>query len=218
MSNYRSGKLGALARLTASLVKADPTLADDFGRLKATLFVNMPELADKSCCANCGASMKEYVIRFDYWQAILLLAMGRAVRERQRQGMDFTVANQVRVPELDVSLTAKCKTTQASKLGLVVQLRNENKVRVDGVWVITKRGWDALRGYKIPASVVVFRKEIVERHEAKTTLEEAFQAHGAYAEAQRLAGKASPEDYREFADSYKPTEWTGMFVEINNMA
>jgi len=211
---YRSGKIGSIVRLTASIIKADPSLVDDFDRLKATLIVNMPELTEKSHCINCGASMKEYDIRFDYWQAILLLRMAEQVRTRQRSGMDFTIANQVRVPELDISLTAKCKTTQASKLGLVVQLRNINKHKVPGVWVITRRGWEALRGNRVPAKVTVFREEITERDNSTITLAEALQSH--YGNLNKSKTPNS-DDFRNCLDSYKPEEWVGFMKDCEQL-
>ena len=173
---YHSGKLGAMVKYILSMVKKDPSLVDNFDRVRTNLYLAVPELSDKSKCANCGASMKEYTYFFDAWDANLLIAMARMVRDNIRsRNLTFTQANQIMVPELGVRHSVKCRTTKASKLGLVVELRSTaTKRRVPGVWVITRRGWDALRGERVPSKVRVWRKLIEERFEETVTIAEVF--------------------------------------------
>jgi hypothetical protein len=77
--------------------------------------------------------MKMWVYMFDTLVAVLLCALAVAVREKQRKGVDFTVANQVRVPELAATLAVKCRTTIASKLGWWLnQRQNGKQVRAFG--------------------------------------------------------------------------------------
>lgn len=172
---YHSGKLGALVRLTASLVKEDPSLADNFELLKAMIFREMPQLGNKAVCPNCEASMQEYTYTFDALDAKLLLSMAAEVRDRIRAGYAFTEANMVRVQLLNTSYSIKCRTTIASKLGLISQVINkETKRRMPGQWLVTTRGWEALRGEKVPKRVKVWRCHIEERFGELTTLKEAL--------------------------------------------
>lgn len=174
-TEYHSSKIGALVRLTASLIKEDPSLVDNFQLLKAKLFREFPELANKKVCANCQASMKEYTFMFDALDAKLLLRMAEDVRGNLNRGLSFSDANKVRVQRLDTSHSIKCRTTIASKLGLITQLTNtETKKNIPGVWLITKRGWQALRGEQVPKMVKVWRGGIEERFDEMTTLSEAI--------------------------------------------
>lgn len=205
---YHSGKIGSLVKVIVSSIKNNPAALDDIELLRAMVHGAIPELRDRSKCANCGASMKEYVFTFDSLGAILLLRMGAVVRDRLQNGMDFTKANQVRIPELDASHAVKCRTTQASKLGLIAQLRGKNKRRVPGTWVVTRRGWDALAGKSVPKMVKVWRKHIEEHYDDVTTLGEALRWHINYVEKCARKGKAiRGEDYTGLAKSYDQTDW-----------
>jgi hypothetical protein len=176
--HYHNGKLGSLVKLVSAIIKKDPAIADDFDRLKANLFASMPELQNRERCANCDASMREYVYTFDTWDALLLLSMAQEVKKWQDAGRSFNDANQVRVPELNVPHSVKCRTTKASKLGLVAPvLYKGSKHRIPGVWLITTRGWAALRGERVPKKVKVWRKTIEERFEDTITIHEALESH-----------------------------------------
>lgn len=206
-TEYHAGKTGSLVKMIVEAIKRDPRLLDDYDRLRATLKANIPGLNNKEECWNCDASMKEYIYQFDVFKAILLIRMAAAVRERMHKGMEFTVANQVRVPELDVSLAVKCQTTQASKLGLITQLRSKDNNRVPGVWVVTKRGWQALAGKPVPKRVKVWRKKIEEHYDELATIDEALKSHVATLAAMEKKGRNPRLDYRDDAQSYNASEW-----------
>jgi len=206
-TEYHSGKLGAMVNLMISIVKKNPQVLDNPDFLKAQMKMAMPELARKDVCPNCDASMVEYTFNFDAWDAILLLKMAQEVQNRRHKGIEFTVANQVRVPELPVSHAVKCRTTQASKLGLVAQLRSKGDKRVAGVWVITKRGWEALAGNPVPAKVKVWRGRIEERFDETITLAKALKSHIEFVENTVKKGREPKQDFRDIANEYNPTHW-----------
>lgn len=205
---YHGGKLGALVKMTVAAIKNDPALIDDFNRLKATLFASMPELQNQERCANCEASMREYIYIFDTWDALLLLSMAQEVRKWQNAGRSFTEANQVRVPELNVPHSVKCRTTKASKLGLVAPVMYKgSKHRIPGVWLITARGWAALRGERVPKRVKVWRKTIEERFEETITIQEALDSHRRFREGVlERGGKIKSHDLGELK-TYKASDW-----------
>ena len=159
---YHQGKIGAFIQIIVSIIKKNPRAIDDIKYLKANLLQTFPELANRSVCPNCEASMKEYVYVLDTLDALLLFEMGKVVREKCWKGIEFMIANQTRVPELETSNVVKCRTTQAAKLGLITQLKKNDGKRVSGVWVVTRRGWDALKGHRVPKKVKVWRKKIEE--------------------------------------------------------
>lgn len=205
---YHASKLGSLVQVVVSLIRANPRMMDDFDLLKSHLFMQMPELRDRSKCANCGASMREYVFILDVWDAILLKRMAEDIRHKVRKGIPFTEANQVRIPELDAPHSVRCRTTKASKLGLVAKVKSKSTGRfIPGTWLITKRGWEALRGDAVPQKVKVWRGAIEERYDATVTLSQVMQAHAEYAKKRANAGKPLKDDSRNEILSYDPNEW-----------
>lgn len=204
---YHSGKIGAFVQVIAGMIKNNPEMAENIDYLKANLVQVFPELRDKTVCPNCKASMKEYVYTVDVLDALLLLEMAKAVREKRRKGIEFTIANQTRVPDLPTTHAVKCRTTQTAKLGLITQLKNRDNKRVLGTWVITRRGWEALRGQPVPRRVKVWRKKIEERFDDKITLSEALNSHKEYVEQAIRKGRNPKEDHRQVISEYQAGDW-----------
>jgi hypothetical protein len=100
--------------------------------------------------------------------------------------MGFTDANKIHIPTMQIPSNISKRMTIASKLGLIAKyLRNGHQQA--GIWVITSRGWNALRGERVPSKVSVYRKQITERYDEVTTISEAL---------------------KSYPDSkYNPTEW-----------
>lgn len=205
-TEYHSGKFGAFMNLIIAMIRDNPALIDDVEMLKAQLKIAMPELKDRSHCPNCEASMKEYVYTFDAWDALLVNAMAKVIRDKVRKGVPFTEANKVRIPELDAPHSVRCRTTKASKLGLVAAVTS-GKRRVAGTWLITRRGWDALKGERVPMKVRVWRGRIEERFEETITMADALNSHLEYANKRIAKGKSLKEDHRHTVREYNPKEW-----------
>jgi hypothetical protein len=173
----------------------------------------------KTTCPTCGGNTTEYIYRFDVLDAVLLLAMAREVQNRKTGRMkefSFTVQNRVHVPSLEaLSLAVRCRTTMCSKLGLIAKAPSVDTGRQEpGYWLITARGWAALRGELVPASVAVFRKQITERPDEKITISEAFKVNNdnlQAAIARKIKNgtihKARIVSYRMIEEQYHPEEW-----------
>ena len=209
--NYNPGKIKPLVKIIASICKEIPGVMDDDDYLMAVVRHNVPELEDTEHCANCGASMLEYIFEFDCLDALLLVAMARQVRaqlEKQGKTPNFTEANAVRVQHLNTaSYAMKSRTTQCSKLGLIAKFKGANGRHVPGMWLITKRGWAALRGEQVPKSVRVWRGKIEERPDEMTTISQAFQYHRDKVEAAIKRNKQPKSDYRAAISEYQPQDW-----------
>lgn len=205
--DYHEGKIVSIVQTITALIKRNPVMLDNPAYLMANLREIIPELKDKTKCPNCEASMKEWIFLLDAWDALLLLAMADEVDHRRGKGMNFTVANQVHVSDLPVSHAVKCRTTQSAKLGLVTQLRKSDGKAVQGVWVITKRGWKALGGERVPRMVKVWRNRIQDRFEETITLAEALESHKLGVEQRIKQGKTVKEDYREQVARYDSSRW-----------
>jgi len=169
-----------LPKLWPFLVKLHQEHPDTFSNpelLKATAAQKWPQLKQDEKCPNCDAHMKETIRTFGYYNALLMLEMANVVRRRVRDGVPFTKANRVHVvQEPNLSDTAKHQTTVCRYLGLIAKVKNEEGKHDTGMWLITKRGWAALRGEPIPSTVSTFRNEITKHHEATTTIGEALRA------------------------------------------
>jgi hypothetical protein len=216
--NYKPGQLNIYLQTAIDLIKEDSSLLNDIESLKNQIKIAIPSLYDRSVCYNCNASMKVYTIRFDSLDALLLISMAKEVRKRFENYKDFTIANQVHITRMEIPHSIQCRTTQASKLGLVAQLLNKDGKRVPSVWVITRRGWKALNGEKVPARVEVFRGSIVERDDDVTTLSEALKTViTRKTKDGELVKPREIDDYRNSESSYLPDEWIGFTANIDNL-
>lgn len=205
---YHGGKLKPIIQIVARLVQVNPTLADDPGLLYATVATHISEIKETEKCANCGASMLEYIFEFDVLDALLLIAMGKEVQRQLQEGIPFTEANKVRIQHLNVaSYAMKSRTTQMSKLGLVAKYKGSNGRHLPGHWVVTKRGFEALAGKLVPKSVRVWRGHIEERPDHLTTLTEALNSHRDKVVSQIRRGKNVKTDYRNEIAQYKVEDW-----------
>lgn len=171
-------------------------------RVWAALRAEYPELLDSSRCPNCDASMEQYRYSFRWHHAMLLIVMARAVRDRMDSGLAFSDANAVHVPTLQTTHAVKCSTTQARLLGLVAKVKNANGTQIGGKWLITARGWAALRGEAVPEHVIAFRNAIEDRTEALITLAGALGTL-----SQRAAVDPREEGYQA---EYHPGDWFGI--------
>lgn len=186
---WNEGKIPKLCEFLVHLHQTEPDFFNNAGALFYRMKKTWKALEDPKRCANCDASMRAYIYQFDYHDAILLLRMGEQIKHLTAKGVQFTNANMTRVHELPIDYTVKSRTNQCSKLGLVAQAKTEDDKRIPGVWVITKRGFDALAGLAVPKKVRVWRNEIQERYlDELTTITEALATH--------------PE-----GETYDPREW-----------
>lgn len=155
-------------------------------------------------CFNCDASMLEVIYEPSLFHGLLLIRMAEQVRDRQAEGKDFTAANHVHVPSLPTTDGIRHAVTQASYLNLVAQ---PEKARNTGIWVITGRGWAALRGEPIPKTVTVFRGHIEERGTETITLAEIFKNHSDRVEKAIAKKRAVKRDHRAAYANWDPIEW-----------
>ena len=92
------GKITKLWPYLVKLHKEKPHLFDgDPGYLRAHVAQAWKALKDPSQCPNCSASMKQYVYHFDVANAAMLVAMGRTVKRRLNEAMEFNEANRIHV-------------------------------------------------------------------------------------------------------------------------
>lgn len=147
---------------------------------------------EREHCPTCNQALaREYKFHFSVLGASLLLAMAKEVRRSIAFGRDFTSANKVHVTKLGLEANIVNATTIASKLGLIAKYE-ENGRQISGHWVITARGWSALRGNFVPESVTVKSKVITQHGDKLTTLASALKTYP--------GSDYNPQDWYEIAE------------------
>lgn len=208
---YHPQKIKPLAKIVAGICRANPYAMENHDFLWVCLLSEIPQLKNKKKCVNCGANMAEYEYEFDFHDAILIKRMGDEFRRKLNEGYSFTEANQVHIQGLDnLSYTAKSRTTKVSKLGLIAKLKKSGKHDRRKGWVITRRGFAALRGESVPRSVTVWRGKIEERDTKKITLNEIFKGHTKRVENLLIRKKTPKADYRDLFKDYDANEWVNI--------
>lgn len=165
--NYHRPRIGQFLKAICEQYSLDED------QVLAFVSSSFPELHDKTTCANCGASMAQYVFTLDVLDALLLMGMGKIVRERAKT-MPFSEANKVHVQkELNQYYSVASRTTQCSKLGLITKvLHPDGSHNQKAGWLITRRGFQFLAGKPVPRRVQTFRNKITERFDETTTFDQ----------------------------------------------
>ena len=166
-----------------------------------------PEISDLEHCPNCGSNMKQYIFRFDVLDALLLIGMSQKVKQ-QSDTMEFTEANKVHVQKMnELTYAIRSRTTQCRLLGLVAKVKNEKGKQVGGTWLITKKGWKALRGEFIPAEVITFRNEIVDRTDKMMTIDMALQSHLKKVDDEHAKGNIPTSNHTHLIQEFNKFDW-----------
>ena len=173
---YNPGKIKPLIKTIANIVEKeidicmqnDTKICVDYGKLMEKIFVEIPELKDETHCANCGASMSQYEYNLNVVDMALIIGMAKKIRKATKAGKNFTDANIIHVPTLPVSDAVRHRTSRCAKLGLIAKYRKDGQ-QEKGMWVITRRGFAALRGEEVPTGIIVWRGQTIERKENVTT-------------------------------------------------
>lgn len=199
---YNKGKLPKLWDLLVKLHREKPEVFEDAGYLKAVVSQPWKALNDHTKCPNCGENMTEYVHKLDFFNALLLKEMGDVVKRKLREGKEFKDANQVHVVSQDFHDCVRHRTTQCRTLGLIAKVKNEQgKHDREKGWLITARGFKALKGYQVPAEVTVFRNQIEERTDVTTTIDEVFNSYTG--ENRSLVGERDPHEWVNFGNYHQ---------------
>lgn len=185
---FHPGKLEKLWPFLEKLHMQSPEVFRTADLLRREVENAWPALRDKQHCPNCAESMEQYAYHLSVLDVQLVNRMADEVQSRIRKGMDFTEANQVHTPTLATSHTVRNRITYSSKLGLIAKYLGEKGTQVPGTWVITRRGFDALRDEPVPESVSVFRNEIIDRPEATTTFSTVVSAYNTSSPEDRYDG------------------------------
>lgn len=164
------GNTGRFFNTTLEVLRNEPELLklENYDRFRAIMYRLLPELSNKEKCPNCAASMVMREQRLHYENAGLLVHMGQIVRHNLTKIDSFTEANMVHVNKDErIPHNMRCVAGNTSDIGLIAKVKGK-----PAHWLITRRGYAALRGEAVPQAVVVFRSKIVERKPETTTLDE----------------------------------------------
>lgn len=198
---YNPGKIKPIIKIIARIVGQDPD------SLLARVEAEVPELKDKTRCANCDASMSQYAYNLNVIDTALIIAMAKHVRQATKGGVSFTDANRVHVPTLPVSDAVRHRTSRCAKLGLIAKYLKDGR-QVKGLWVITRRGFAALKGEEIPDGIIVWRGQTIERPDSMTTFAKVATNYKTKVDNHIKKHNTPPEDsYRDEVMGYNQNEW-----------
>ena len=211
-TEYYGGRIKNLVEMVVKTIQARPELVDNLPLLHACLTSNLEGYGKRDKCFNCKRSMKISVYTADLLDALLLLAMSKEVKKNLTKGMAFTEANRVHLPTLKTTQGILKRSTKCDYLGF---LKQPEKWRGSGYWLLTTWAWKALGGEKVPKSVNYWEGNLIGRSEEMTTLSDMFRLHGDLVKSQIAKRKAVRSDYRINFEDYKPNDWSelGGYVE-----
>ncbi len=200
---YHATKMRPIVQLVARLVQEHPDMADNMDYLWTNVLRAVPELKDRTHCANCGESMAVYIYSVTYLDVKLLCAMAQVITKRMNAGKNFTEANKIHLPTEIKDYTLISRQTISSKLGLIAKVMKKDKDGEDihdrsAGWSITRRGFEFLKGKPIPRQVKVFHNSIQERFDLTTTMSQAVHGNGTPSELKDLEEIAGV-----FVDTYE---------------
>ena len=201
---YHPGKLKPMVQIIANIIRSNPRAASDTDYLMACIGHEIPGFNDRTKCANCHRSMKVVTYTADLHDALLILAMARAVKVNIDKGMNFTEANKVHMPTLDVSNTVSKRQTKCDYLGL---LKQPPGLKSTGYWVLTNWAWKALKGQPVPKHAYYWAGEMHGRSEETTTLIVMFNTHLELIKKAIANSKKVRADHRDEIGDYDPSEW-----------
>lgn len=195
---FHEGKLPKVWDLLVRLHKTNPDVFSDPTQLKNEVAKTWQSLKNPSVCPNCEESMQQYVHKLDFFNALLLKSMGDLVMKKVEKGTPFTEANMIHVVSSDFHDCVRHRTTQCRTLGLIAKVKGENGTHNrDKGWLITTRGFAALRGESVPSEVVAWRNSIEERPGSTTTIDKVFQEYKG--ENKSLVGQRDPMRWVNFS-------------------
>lgn len=213
---FYGGRIKPLVEAVAKLVAEHPDLGrqENFGRLHASLASGIEGYGKPSVCFNCKRSMKITEYEADLHDALLILAMAKAVKENMKNGLLFTEANKIHLPTLQASNATIKRQTKCDYLGLVKQPDNW---RGSGHWVLTGWAWKALRGDPIPKSAKYWEGHMIGRSEETITLSEMFKKHRDLVERAIAKRSAIKADHRAQFNDYDPGEWSKYGGDVDGL-
>lgn len=200
---YHGGRIKRLVETVADMIRKNPNM--DNAYLHATLSTMFNGYGKMSHCFNCGRSMKITLYVADLFDALLIMAMAKVVRENMDKGMNFTEANKVHVPSLQTTNAIIKRQTKCDYLGLIKQ---PEELRGTGYWVLTNWAWKALKGMDIPKAVKYWEGKLIGRSEERTNLAQMFRTHRELVERAIAKRKQVRSDYRKEIVEYEQSEWS----------
>ncbi len=209
-AEYYGGRIKALVELVGTLATSDPAIRSDiadgdFTGLHRRLAATIVGYGKQESCFNCRRSMRVSVYSADVLDGLLVLAMAQEVRRMMADdGLSFTAANQVYLPDLPVSQGILKRQTKCDYLGLVKQPEG---LRGTGRWVLTTWAWQLLRGEAIPASVKYWEGHMIGRSDETVTLSDIFRKHTDLVAAAIERRRTPRTDYRSAVSAYHASDW-----------
>lgn len=129
-------------------------------------------------CSHCGNTIKIYKYKANRALATMLKLMADVVKD--------TGINKVHYDNIPVAHALHSQRAKLRQHGLIAKYKEDGK-HVANMWVITRKGWDWLKGEPIPKKVIVYNNQVLGHEDGLITIGEA------------LGEKYDPQVYAEVA-------------------
>jgi hypothetical protein len=127
-------------------------------------------------CPVCHAKISKYKSQMNIVQSKALIKISKGVILKA-QTRTFQEANDIFVSHLPNHLElTHSERSNLSKLrlhGLIAKVKEDGQVQA-GRWLVTKRGWEYLKGQAVPAYIYHFRNKVINSSEETITIGEAM--------------------------------------------
>lgn len=115
-------------------------------------------------CDRCNRPINIYRYKLNSTLAIFLRRMAQAVKQ--------SGVNDVDVSTLGLPYSMRTQVSKLRTHGLIARVKNDENAQVAGHWLVTRKGWDWLRGEPLPAKVVVFENQVLGHEGGTLTINE----------------------------------------------
>ena len=160
-------------------------------------------------CDRCLRVIKVYKYPVSRTMAKIMREMAKATRATKERAIDMET--------LELTHTERSQLSKMRQHGLVVQPTDERGVKKPRHWLVTKKGWQFLRGEPIPAKVIVFDNQVLGHEGGTTDIRRLLDDPGFYetdplstAEAAAYHDVRTPAKLKHYTAEYKGATTSGL--------
>lgn len=173
--------------------------------LQANELANLQEIADQNDgrCDRCNRVIKIYKYRINKPLAQILMAM--------REAVEVNGTNEVNFNKLDIPYSMATQRTKLRLHGLIAKVKDDKGQHKGGMWLITKKGGEFLKGEPIPEKVVVFDNQVLGHDGGLVSIKQVLDDYNSYEQK-----KISTPEAKVYSDVKTPkknyeckAEWNG---------
>lgn len=104
-------------------------------------------------CTTCGKALNIYRYTINRTLVTFLRAAAGAVQSSGNNDFDAST--------LGLAYSVRTQSSKLRQHGLIARVKGKDGAQLPSRWLITRKGWDFLRGEPVPAKVLVFENQVI---------------------------------------------------------